>query len=167
MFFPFFLFHRTISSSLSKTRKHTHTHTHTKINKQDVIGVDDGTGVIQCLRWHTDSTGRTASTGDLPELGDCVRVCGKLKYPNWTGARGKREINVDCVTKLDDPNFEFMFWLQAIQLGLTEYKTRGRDKRKAERQVGFVEPRSSRRRLSEQQEEVKNNTTTTIDTTKS
>ena len=123
--------------------------------------------MIECLRWHTDSKGREANIGKLPSLGDCVRVCGKLKYPNWSGACGVREINVDCLTVLSDPNFELLFWLQAIKLGMTEYKSQSSDskKRKANRHVSFAEPVDSRRRISGSVRGGVTETTTTTTTT--
>ena len=114
--------------------------------KHDVVGIDDGTGVIEVLRWHTDSKGRESNIGTLPRLGDSVRVCGKLKYPNWSGATGVREINVDCLTVLRDPNFELLFWLQTVKLGKTVY-SKFRKKRKADRRVHFAEPIESKRRI--------------------
>ena len=114
--------------------------------KHDVIGIDDGSGVIEVLRWHADSNGHNENIGKLPRLGDSVRVCGKLKYPNWSGASGIREINVDRLCVLRDPNFELLFWLQTVKLGETVY-SKFRKKRKACHRVRFAEPIESRRRI--------------------
>ena len=76
--------------------------------KHDVVGIADGTGVIEVLRWHTDSKGREANIGALPRLGDSVRVCGKLKYPGGPVHQSQRDQR-GLFDGASRSNFELLF----------------------------------------------------------
>lgn len=87
-----------------------------------IFAVDDGTACIDCIRWVLEE--ENEENRKVPELGASVHVCGILRYPRWVTEDAKvREIVVDEFNVVDDPNAECLFWLEAVELGSSIYKS--------------------------------------------
>jgi len=69
--------------------------------------VDDGTGLIQCTRWWTNSD----TEREVLSVGELAWFRGKFQY-----FREQREISVQSIQVETDPNAEAAHWLEVIQL---------------------------------------------------
>lgn len=121
----------------------------TRKTKFDMLRLDDGSGVVDCIRWVKDLKSASEKVVPFPNLGDCVSVCGSLRYPSWRGSTSIREIVIDSLKVVKDPNFEPLFWLQILQLrrdvfrfrpGLAKNTTSGRSEYAASSEVCVVDP---------------------------
>eukprot|EP00697_Spironema_sp_BW2_P015480 gnl/Spiro4/6346_TR3271_c0_g2_i1.p1 gnl/Spiro4/6346_TR3271_c0_g2~~gnl/Spiro4/6346_TR3271_c0_g2_i1.p1 ORF type:complete len:171 (+),score=50.04 gnl/Spiro4/6346_TR3271_c0_g2_i1:76-513(+) len=83
------------------------------------FAVDDGTGVVMCIVWLNDAKHAHSSTS-APPLGALVSVCGKVKISRYCS---RRELSVDTVALLDDPDAESLFWLETLQMHRAVYPT--------------------------------------------
>ena len=72
--------------------------------------VDDGTGVMECIRWGQDKD-------EAIILGSLVWVMGRV-----TQFKGDLQITVNLMQKSDDPNAETAFWLKTIDLSTCVYR---------------------------------------------
>lgn len=72
--------------------------------------IDDGSGVIVCLYWFNQAE-KFAFHKDFHEIGDIVRVIGKLG--EW---RDAKRIHIQSIVKQNDPNIEYLHWLEIMHL---------------------------------------------------
>lgn len=75
--------------------------------------VDDGTGEISCILWHSDETGPSKI-----ELGDLCTIIGKLSVYN-----DELQIAVNSYTVESDSNVELLHWAEVISLKKFVYNT--------------------------------------------
>lgn len=95
--------------------------------------VDDGTGVIACVEWKTNTPGinklrlKTQRQIEITfKLGQRVHVLGKLKlmlseYSEGSSADMKRELIITTILPVNDPNEEILHWARAKLLMETMY----------------------------------------------
>ncbi|KAJ1562030.1 CST complex subunit STN1, partial [Cladochytrium tenue] len=77
--------------------------------------VDDGTAVVQCLYWFSDSE-RSLFSRRTYSLGALLAVTGRVSE-----YRGTIQIVVNALTHLEDPNAEILWWLEVADLHLHHY----------------------------------------------
>ncbi|XP_068681412.1 CST complex subunit STN1-like [Montipora foliosa] len=83
--------------------------------KLTIYGVDDGSGTLQCCRWHQPD-GSMDNEREVLNLGQLVTVQGKISV-----YREQQQLTVDLIHAESDPNTETLLWLEAVNLGNTVY----------------------------------------------
>ncbi|KZO91050.1 hypothetical protein CALVIDRAFT_368199 [Calocera viscosa TUFC12733] len=79
--------------------------------KRTVYTMDDGTGVIECIRRHN------LVSDDGPGMGDTAKCAGRIVETPWN----ERRLEADSIETLRDPTEEPRHWLQVSELHRTLY----------------------------------------------
>ncbi|EEY58493.1 uncharacterized protein PITG_21018 [Phytophthora infestans T30-4] len=72
--------------------------------------VDDGTELVKAVLWREGAQAQVT-------LGDLVHVEGKLNVDkSWDAVEQSRELRILRISKVEDPNEEFLHWTQVVEL---------------------------------------------------
>ncbi|CAM9590301.1 unnamed protein product, partial [Phaeothamnion confervicola] len=86
-----------------------------KPGRFDKYLLDDGTGLLVCTSWVTDSSGVRRAAGPPLRLGDCAMALGRLGR-----FRGQSELIVSLL-RAAAPDEEQLHWIEAVELGRALY----------------------------------------------
>jgi aspartyl/asparaginyl-tRNA synthetase len=89
--------------------------------KKSIYHVDDGTGVIRCIKYMNDEK---INTNFALQLGDLVSVKGTLCLAETNYEDYGFCINIATIEYANDPNMELFHWLSSLTLHECEYQNK-------------------------------------------